>query len=83
MWEMGRTWGFRLYVTGRDPGTEFTIQCMEEIREEVPIGPNAYNPYQIPPDPFAPGGPKIKEITVPLPKLLLLRDLHREAYLGQ
>jgi hypothetical protein len=56
---------------------------MEEIREEVPIGPNAYNPYQIPPDPFAPGGPKIKEITVPLPKLLLLRDLHREAYLGQ
>jgi hypothetical protein len=44
MWEMGRTWGFRLYMTGRDPGTEFTIQQMEEIREDVPIGPNAYNP---------------------------------------
>jgi hypothetical protein len=38
---------------------------MKEIREEVPIGPNAYNPYQIPPGPLAPGGPKIKEATVP------------------
>jgi hypothetical protein len=27
-----------------------------------PYWPNAYNPYQIPPDPFAPGGPKIKKI---------------------
>jgi hypothetical protein len=38
---------------------------MEEIREEVPIGPNVYNPYQIPPGPLVPGGPKIKEATVP------------------
>jgi hypothetical protein len=36
-------------MTGKDSGTEFTIQCMVEIREEVPISPNAYNPYQIPP----------------------------------
>jgi hypothetical protein len=41
MWETEKTWGFRLYINSRDPGTELTIQRMEEKREEVPIGPNA------------------------------------------
>jgi hypothetical protein len=61
MWETGRAWGFRLYMAGTDPGTEFTIQRMERMREEVPMGPNAYNPYQIPPGPLAPGGPQNKK----------------------
>jgi hypothetical protein len=38
---------------------------MEEIREEVPISPNTYNPYQIPPSPLAPGGPKIRDHNSP------------------
>jgi hypothetical protein len=37
---------------------------VEEIREEVSIGLNAYNPYQIPSGPLAPGGPRIRKTTV-------------------
>jgi hypothetical protein len=82
MWETGRAWGFRLYMAGTDPGTEFTIQRMERMREEVPMGPNAYNPYQIPPGPLAPGGPKIRKTTVPPAQILPRRELLKEASSG-
>jgi hypothetical protein len=37
---------------------------MDKMRKEVLIRPNAYNPYQIPPDPLAPEGPKLRKTTV-------------------
>lgn len=40
-WEGGKTWGLRLYVTGRDPGTAFTIQrgILKPLPPN-PVGPN-------------------------------------------
>jgi hypothetical protein len=35
-----------------------------ENEKEVSISPNAYNPYQIRPGPFVPGGPKLRKTTV-------------------
>ncbi|XP_023604967.1 uncharacterized protein LOC111824647 [Myotis lucifugus] len=38
-WEGGKTWGLRLYVSGRDPGQLFTIQRRTLPRWFNPIGP--------------------------------------------
>ncbi|XP_023603566.1 uncharacterized protein LOC111824153 [Myotis lucifugus] len=38
-WEGGKTWGLRLYVSGRDPGQLFTIQLRTLPRWFNPIGP--------------------------------------------
>ncbi|XP_075418829.1 endogenous retrovirus group S71 member 1 Env polyprotein-like [Tenrec ecaudatus] len=38
-WIGGKTWGLRLYVTGFDPGTEFTIQKRVLPAPQNPIGP--------------------------------------------
>nr|KAF6290874.1 hypothetical protein mMyoMyo1_009272 [Myotis myotis] len=38
-WEGGKTWGLRLYVSGRDPGQLFTIQRQTLTRRLNPIGP--------------------------------------------
>jgi hypothetical protein len=55
---------------------------MERMREEVPIGPNAYYLYQIPPGPLVPGGLQIRKTKFPLPKLLPRQDLLREVSSG-
>lgn len=36
-WELGRTWGLRLYVTGTDPGTKITIQkyCPKHVQNPI------------------------------------------------
>ncbi|KAM5269926.1 endogenous retrovirus group S71 member 1 Env polyprotein-like [Hipposideros larvatus] len=39
-WDKGRTWGFRLYLSGPDLGTQFTIQRFEVRSPPQPIGPN-------------------------------------------
>lgn len=38
-WETEWTWGLRLYVTGHDPGTKFTIQRQGVVVQQNPIGP--------------------------------------------
>jgi hypothetical protein len=54
MWETGRTGSFRLYVTGRDPGTELTIWKKENrsLSAQMPT-----TPTQTLPGSLAPGGP--------------------------
>lgn len=39
-WKKGKTWGFRLYVSGLDLGTQFTIQKFEVHSPLQPTGPN-------------------------------------------
>ena len=38
-WETGKTWGIRLYVSGRDLGTLFTIQKRISSSLRRPMGP--------------------------------------------
>ena len=58
-WNTGRTWGLRLYVSGLDPGTEFTIQRFKvRVTPRAPIGPNPVinplpDPEKLPPRPLA------------------------------
>lgn len=39
-WLKGRTWGFRFYITGTDPGFTFTVRLRADPLRTVPIGPN-------------------------------------------
>ncbi|KAK1333801.1 hypothetical protein QTO34_006188 [Cnephaeus nilssonii] len=38
-WDVGKTWGLRLYVAGRDPGVLFTLQRTQQTPRKNPIGP--------------------------------------------
>ncbi|KAM6202365.1 endogenous retrovirus group S71 member 1 Env polyprotein-like [Rhynchocyon petersi] len=38
-WLGGKTWGFRLYVSGYDPGIRFTVQKAESSKPQNTVGP--------------------------------------------
>ncbi|XP_044287337.1 endogenous retrovirus group S71 member 1 Env polyprotein-like [Varanus komodoensis] len=44
-WAEGKTWGLRLYVTGKDPGVRFTIQKQIIPQPWGPVGPNRVLKY--------------------------------------
>lgn len=57
-WKTGKTWGLRLYLSGKDLGTLFTIQKITVPLLSNPIGPNRiFNPRPPTPRPGTPPTP--------------------------
>ncbi|XP_036063099.1 MLV-related proviral Env polyprotein-like [Onychomys torridus] len=71
-WIQGKTWGLRLYRTGYDPATTFTIRLQIDTISPVPVGPNPVLPKQRPParPTLSISPPKNPNVTIVSPTLV-------------